>query len=707
MTTDDASTAREGLALSSEGTPHRYLRWRISVGERQGPRRRQWPASQWGSPITQLPRDGEDVFVPDQGSHIGRVMVAARSVGWLRHLLDDPASLLRVRRVTVVVDSWQVPASGWSGRVGPLPHLLSHQIRVPRSGKGKAVIELRLRHPVSLRDAVAAVLPVLSPIRPIPAPASADITAQNVFPAWVGAGPNVTVLTGDLPGNDDIRAHDVLLTTTGVPEPPVEPDLPAETEQSSTAPADLYATVLAADSAGSGAGTRPDTVLVDLERTVVTGRYGPFGPDVSRAELRFGGGSDGRGWRIVGPQGPIWSGRVDRPWLSEDALEALAQLGVVECPTVPARHPMEEAALLVHLAMAGVLLHAPTLPPACRSVLADELADLITAPLPGRAESELEWEVRTVRQRRAALRQHATPFALPKIVSATFPALPALPSVSALLVTKRLEHLPTVIAALEAQTYPNLEIVLCTHGIELPAEYKARLARSHRPIETLAVPAEHGFGEAIGAATAHARGSLVTKIDDDDTYGPEHVWDLVLARHYSGATMVGKGAEFVHLETLDMTVRREAGQVEAFAAVVAGGTMLISRGDLEQVGGWRPVPRSIDRGLIDRVRRAGGLVYRTHPLGYVYHRRSGGHTWDPGLEYFLRGNGMQWSGLPRHSEFGTLAPTGAVLLDALAGSGSVAERAAAEEERPAPVPPGQVQRSAGMTGDSEAPLAQI
>ena len=39
-----------------------------------------------------------------------------------------------------------------------------------------------------------------------------------------------------------------------------------------------------------------------------------------------------------------------------------------------------------------------------------------------------------------------------------------------------------------------------------------------------------------------------TKVDDDDRYGPEHIWDLVLARQFSGATVVGKGAEFVYLE---------------------------------------------------------------------------------------------------------------------------------------------------------------
>ncbi|GAB3810496.1 hypothetical protein [Micromonospora zhanjiangensis] len=138
----------------------------------------------------------------------------------------------------------------------------------------------------------------------------------------------------------------------------------------------------------------------------------------------------------------------------------------------------------------------------------------------------------------------------------------------------------------------------------------------------------------------------MTKVDDDDSYGVDHVWDLVLARHYSGATLVGKGAEFVHLEDLNITVRRPSGRAEYDGDLVAGGTMLIARGDLEAVGGWRPVPRSVDLGLIQRLRRAGARIYRTHPLGYVYHRRATGHTWDPGQRYFLTTAHTQWDGIP-------------------------------------------------------------
>lgn len=636
------------------------------------------------------------------------MVVRTWSVSWLRCLLDDPVSLTRTRRLTVEIDSWRIPQRGWSGRLGPLPHMLSHRVRLPRNDQGRAVIDVELRWSVPLRDLVAAILPVLTPIQPMPAPVSVDVTAQQVLPRWLGTRRNVEVVLNELPDNPDIRPHDVVLTADGV-----APALPAPPPDGSDQPGDaadrpasaFYGSAIAAAAVSAGpavsvvpgttaattgestedtatggeaeagqnaqatahgdaaAGTSvrtaapPASVVVDLEHVGAVRSYGPFGPNAPQATLVFGIGQDVDRWHIAGADGEVYfQGQLGRSYPSGALRSALAEVAVLRCPSLPAVQPLAEAALLADLVLAGVLVHVSDLPPACAAHLTDEVATLLTAPLPAERADPLEWEVCTVRQRRAVMRDHGAPFVLPRLAAGAFPGLIHPPSVSVLLVTKRLEHVGTVLNAIEAQTYPNLEIVLCLHGVELSPQLRARVANSTRPVETITLPAGYGFGEAIGETTARARGSLVTKFDDDDTYGPEHVWDLVLARHFSGATLVGKSAEFVYLQALNTTVRRDAGAPEAYAKVVAGGTMLMSRGDLEEVGGWRPVPRSIDRGLIDRIRRAGGLIYRTHPLGYVYHRHSAGHTWDPGLEYFLRGAGMQWSGLPRHAEFGTASP---------------------------------------------------
>jgi hypothetical protein len=341
----------------------------------------------------------------------------------------------------------------------------------------------------------------------------------------------------------------------------------------------------------------------------------------------------------AGPAGPTlqpWRrGRGDR--LTWPAIAALRGIGAIECPVVPGQDPRSEASLLAQLAMTGVVVHAPDLPPAVRDLIAAPLAAVLAEPLESTV-GKLEFEVRSVRQRRTALRWHSTRFG-------PYDDAAALPSVSALLATRRREYLDAILPAIAGQTYPNLEIVLCLHGMDLPESATVFLESCARPYEVVRVDGDEAFGNALGLATARAGGALVTKFDDDDTYGPEHVWDLVLARHFAAATLVGKGAEFVYLEDAKVTVRRWSGKPEWDDTMVAGGTMLIDKADLEELGGWRPLARSVDRGLFDRVNRAGASVYRTHPLGYLYHRRPQGHTWDPGTEFFLQNTRQRWDGL--------------------------------------------------------------
>ncbi|MBF9130195.1 glycosyltransferase [Plantactinospora sp. S1510] len=691
--------------------PEKYLRWRVRVGDPGDRRHRRWPLVLLGSGLTEVPDGGTRAgrrrrpAGPWHQVFVGRMAVTARSVDRLRRLLDHPVSLARVRRVTVAVEDWRIPQRGWSGRLGPLPHLLTSRVGAPHGDRGRMVVEIEVRWSVPLRSMLVAILPLLTPVRPMPTPGGPEVTAQDVFPDWLGAGPRLAVTAGELTTSDDIRPYDIVLrpdgaapgTAGGTADPPYRAVFPVGRHGAASR---------GGDGSGGSRGGRT-SVLVDLEHAVPVGRYGPFGPATPRAELTFSSEPDGRDWWIVGPDGAGRGGRLDRPWLTEEIGAALDGIGVLDCRAVPGRYPEAEATLLLHLVLAGVLVHAPGLPPACAAPLADELVELLGRPLPDRPGAssdryaDLEWEARAVRQRRAAMRGHGREFVLPRLAAGAFPGFGRLPSVSALLVTRRLAYVLDAVAAIEAQSYPELEIVLCLHGVGLPADLRARLAGCTRQLEIVEVPAGQSFGEAVGAATARARGSLVTKFDDDDTYGPEHVWDLVLARHHSGATLVGKPAEFVYLQTLDTTVRRDAGAPESFAPVVAGGTMLIGRGDLEQVGGWRPVPRSVDRGLLDRVRRAGGLIYRTHPLGYVYQRRSAGHTWDPGLEYFLRDAGAQWPGLPRHPEFGTgPAPATAPARSTAVSdrSSAVSDRFTAVSDRSSAAPAGPVPSSRGPAG---------
>jgi hypothetical protein len=264
------------------------------------------------------------------------------------------------------------------------------------------------------------------------------------------------------------------------------------------------------------------------------------------------------------------------------------------------------------------------------------------AELPDPADP-LAWQAAAVHERRHALRQYG-PSA----------ALADWPTVSVLLVTHRMDHLDHAMRQLARLAYPDLEIVIGAHGDRVDGARVWELAQDLPHATTVvAIDGRRTLGEALQECSSRAQGALVTKMDDDDHYGAEHIWDLVLARQYSGAEVVGKALDWIHVESADVTAFRPVYAAEKYATFVAGGTILISRGDLASVGGWRPVPKSVDRALLDRVLADGGLVYRTHGLGYVYVRRGEGHTASVRDEHFLTKTTATVPGLVRHPCFGT------------------------------------------------------
>lgn len=598
----------------------------------------------------------------------GQALVVAGTVDRLRDLTHHPAAGSPVRSVTVVVAWWRSPRVGWGGTVGMLPRLRRHRVGLPRLRRGAATVRLAVAAPVALRDAVRSALNALDGARPMPAPGSPDVA--GVVPGrsggGVGGGPTflpatATVTTGELTARDEIRAYDLVVTPTAPAHRP-DADGTVPTGSAGTVPAGTAGTVLAGSGHRVTVAEGAPMVLVDATRINPRGRpVTAYRSPAPEATLEFArGGRSAARFRAVtaaagtagGPVGgPMLHGALTGPGLDATALAALRQVRAVHCRLVPGEHPAQTAGLLVQLAATGVLLHAPVLPPAVADLLDPDLRALVCAPPPtpdhdDPAGTALAVEARSVRQRRAALRGHAAGLRLPALATGGLPVLGQPPSVSAILVTRRAELVPVALAAIAAQTYPELEIVLGLHGIDLPEPARRVLSDCGRPFEVVRLPASADFGAALGAVTRRARGTLVTKFDDDDSYGVEHVWDLVLARHYSGAVLVGKGAELVHLEREGVTLRRSSGVPEAYGDVVAGGTMLLAKGDLEAVGGWRPVPRSVDLGLIERLRAAGASVYRTHPLGYLYHRRPTGHTWDPGEAYFVDSAYARWPGVP-------------------------------------------------------------
>jgi hypothetical protein len=453
---------------------------------------------------------------------------------------------VRSRRVRIDVASWQPPSPGWSGRLGPLPGVLRHEIR---TDAGRAVVRVLLAEPLPFELVGAAALLALTPARRLPVPVSPDVAAFGRLPAWLAPWDNVAGLLGDPPADDIIRPYDLLA------------------EEVSRTAVVLDATV-----------TNPGGYLADHDIDAQAQLVG------GQLTVRAGAASFTEP-TLTETAAPLTPGRI----------AAVRALRSIRFDAVDIHDPAGTALRLVQLAMTGVVVHAPAeLPGPAAAVMAAELRGILAEPLPPSDASATVWEARSVRQRRAALRHHAAAWAVP--AAASFPDQVRTPSVSAILVVSEPETVSSALAMLAAQTYPSLELVLAVSTMDpVPTE-------TRHPVQVVRVPTGHGVEAAFATAVDRARGSLITRFEPDAYYGGEHIWDLVLALHYSGATVVGKAAEFFTAGPQSVVRRHTVGS-EIFTESLSDGPLLLTRSDLIAAGGWQRV--------------AGGPGYQTHPFGFV------------------------------------------------------------------------------------------
>ncbi|WP_419922417.1 glycosyltransferase [Candidatus Poriferisodalis sp.] len=303
------------------------------------------------------------------------------------------------------------------------------------------------------------------------------------------------------------------------------------------------------------------------------------------------------------------------------------------------RDPVQRAGALAALAGAGVIVHIDAPDSALAASLGSPLHDLMMSSDVVDADRHRREQL-SIEMRRYALRDHSLRSRARQILSATsMGAQP--PEVSILAPTRRPDRLADVVKTVSSQTYPRLELVLALHGdgFDSDTEIEAVASDGGHSLRIVRVDGAEPLGAVLRAAAEAAGGSLLTKMDDDDYYGAEHVQDLVLAHEYSAAELIGKSAEYVYLEQLDKTVRDQNRQKFSESYIpfvgVSGGVLMISRHHLAEAGGWRRVPRRVDIALAHDVTAAGGRIYWTHGAGYLRVRHGDEHTWNVDDSHFL------------------------------------------------------------------------
>ncbi|MGA8260438.1 MAG: glycosyltransferase family A protein [Arenicellales bacterium] len=211
------------------------------------------------------------------------------------------------------------------------------------------------------------------------------------------------------------------------------------------------------------------------------------------------------------------------------------------------------------------------------------------------------------------------------------------PSISVLIATKRPEKIGRVFQVVSGQTYQNLELILVLHGDgfderEIGRKFDDFGLRGRY----LRAPSAWSLGECLRYGCEHTNGSVITKMDDDNMYGPGYLADMAMMLDCSEAVVVGKRRTFTYLEDSGAMKIHRGPEYDYTTGALSGATITFKRELLDEIG-WRALQDGEDVAFCADCFNAGIPVLSGSRFNFVTVRSANGdHTSEVSEEQYKR-----------------------------------------------------------------------
>ncbi|WP_245822953.1 glycosyltransferase family protein [Brachybacterium avium] len=221
-----------------------------------------------------------------------------------------------------------------------------------------------------------------------------------------------------------------------------------------------------------------------------------------------------------------------------------------------------------------------------------------------------------------------------------------LPAVSIMAATNRPGQLDHLVDQVARQAGVERQLLLITHGFESPTATAERARElGVENVVVLEAPSSWSLGTCLNAAVDRADGEVCAKMDDDDLYGEFYLHDLLRAREFSGADVVGKHAHYMYLAGTDATLLRFPWMEHRFTDRVMGPTLTAGR-DVFRSHPFEDRNRGEDSAFLESVAQSEGRIYSADRFNFTQMRHGdhGGHAWSVDDRELLSTADVAWFG---------------------------------------------------------------
>ncbi|MDP9801230.1 spore maturation protein CgeB [Arcanobacterium wilhelmae] len=230
------------------------------------------------------------------------------------------------------------------------------------------------------------------------------------------------------------------------------------------------------------------------------------------------------------------------------------------------------------------------------------------------------------------------------------------PTVAPMISTVRPAQLEHVLETLAAQRDVQMQPIVGTHGFAASDEIQAKARELGLDVMWIENSRELSLGDVYNRLIERVDADYIAKMDDDDFYGADYLFDSLLAARYSRAELVGKQAHFMYLEDEDVTVLRFPTWENRYTSWISGPTM-VARADVMKELGFASMTLGEDSDFLQRVIKSGGKVYSAQRFGFAQMRKArANHTWEiSSAEVISTGKISHW-GRPNETEMPSREP---------------------------------------------------
>jgi glycosyltransferase involved in cell wall biosynthesis len=200
--------------------------------------------------------------------------------------------------------------------------------------------------------------------------------------------------------------------------------------------------------------------------------------------------------------------------------------------------------------------------------------------------------------------------------------------VSVITPTKKTKYMKNLFDNYQNQSYPNKELIIILNSNQLNIDEWLAYSENYQNVRIYQLDDSVSLGACLNYAIEKSNGDFIAKLDDDDYYGPEYLFDMLTHFMYTNAHVIVKHCVFIYFED---STELYVSWPNAFLYMDwgFGGTQVIKREVFQKVR-YMEINVHEDLYFLNECQKVGFSLFSADPFNYVYGRwvNLENNTWD-------------------------------------------------------------------------------